>query len=142
MPMILTGINRAQLPSAARAVLQLAGETRVFLFEGNLGAGKTTLIRHLCRELGYMGDVTSPTFSIINMYPSLQEDICHMDLYRLRNQEEAEETGIMEYLYSGSYCFIEWPDLILPLLDEPYVTVKIETDENESRKIAIDKIRP
>lgn len=142
MPLILTGITADKLPAAARNILDAAGDARVIVFEGNLGAGKTTLIIHLCRELGYMGDVTSPTFSIINQYPSLTGEICHMDLYRLTNISQAEEIGLPEYLDSGSYCFIEWPALALPLLVDPYLYVSIETDENGSRKIAMDKIRP
>ncbi len=139
MSLIISIFKREELPTVARTLLEEAGAIRVFTFDGNLGAGKTTLIRYLCRELGYMGEVTSPTFSIINEYQSYFGDLCHMDLYRLRSPQEAEETGLWEYIHSGRYCFIEWPDIILPYIDTSYLSVKIESGEGENRKIIVDK---
>ena len=111
--------------------------TKIFTFTGQLGAGKTTLIKSLCVALGYNEDVTSPTFSLVNEYTSPQIKIYHMDLYRLKNIEEALDIGLEEYLYSGNYCFIEWPQVAEELLDEPYYAIKIEVDEFHQRKIEI-----
>ena len=127
------------LPQLVQEILGDCIDSKIFVFYGNLGAGKTTLIKTLCQQLGYKGDVTSPTFSLVNHYKTLEIDIYHMDLYRLKDEEEALEIGIEEYLYSGAYCFIEWPQVVIPLLDEPYYKVQIETLENLIRKINIEK---
>ena len=127
------------LPQLVQEILGDCIDSKIFVFYGNLGAGKTTLIKTLCHQLGYNGDVTSPTFSLVNHYKTLEIDIYHMDLYRLKDEEEALEIGIEEYLYSGAYCFIEWPQVVIPLLDEPYYKVQIETLENLIRKINIEK---
>lgn len=127
------------LPQLVQEILGDCIDSKIFVFYGNLGAGKTTLIKTLCQELGYKGDVTSPTFSLVNHYKTLEIDIYHMDLYRLKDEEEALEIGIEEYLYSDAYCFIEWPQVVIPLLDEPYYKVQIETLENLIRKINIEK---
>lgn len=127
------------LPQLVQEILGDCIDSKIFVFYGNLGAGKTTLIKTLCQQLGYKGDVTSPTFSLVNHYKTLEIDIYHMDLYRLKDEEEALEIGIEEYLYSGAYCFIEWPQVVIPLLDESYYKVQIETLENLGRKINIEK---
>lgn len=127
------------LPQLVQEILGDCIDSKIFVFYGNLGAGKTTLIKTLCQQLGYKGDVTSPTFSLVNHYKTLEIDIYHMDLYRLKDEEEALEIGIEEYLYSGAYCFIEWPQVVIPLLDEPYYKVQIEVLENLIRKINIEK---
>ena len=127
------------LPQLVREILGDCIDSKIFVFYGNLGAGKTTLIKTLCQQLGYKGDVTSPTFSLVNHYKTLEIDIYHMDLYRLKDEEEALEIGIEEYLYSGAYCFIEWPQVVIPLIDESYYKVQIETLENLIRNINIEK---
>jgi len=127
------------LPQLVQEILGDCIDSKIFVFYGNLGAGKTTLIKTLCQQLGYNGDVTSPTFSLVNHYKTLEIDIYHMDLYRLKDEEEALEIGIEEYLYSDAYCFIEWPQVVIPLLDEPYYKVQIEVLENLIRKINIEK---
>ncbi len=127
------------LPQLVQEILGDCIDSKIFVFYGNLGAGKTTLIKTLCQQLGYKGDVTSPTFSLVNHYKTLEIDIYHMDLYRLKDEEEALEIGIEEYLYSDAYCFIEWPQVVIPLLDESYYKVQIETLENLIRKINIEK---
>jgi tRNA threonylcarbamoyladenosine biosynthesis protein TsaE len=127
------------LPQLVGEILEDCVDSKIFVFYGNLGAGKTTLIKTLCHQLGYHSEVTSPTFSLVNHYKTPDIDIYHMDLYRLKDEEEALEIGIEEYLYSGAYCFIEWPQVIIPLIDEIYYKVQIETLENLSRKIDIEK---
>ncbi|MBC7883941.1 MAG: tRNA (adenosine(37)-N6)-threonylcarbamoyltransferase complex ATPase subunit type 1 TsaE [Saprospiraceae bacterium] len=128
-----------ELNALSLKILAECDESKIFLFNGNLGAGKTTLIKCLCRDLGYTGEVTSPTFSLINDYQSEGVHIYHMDLYRLKDENEALEIGIEEYLYSGDYCFIEWPQIVIPLIDEDYYMVNIVVEDMQSRKIAIEK---
>ena len=118
--------NIDDLPQLAFEILKDCDDSKIFVFYGNLGAGKTTLIKTLCHQLGYTEEVTSPTFSLVNHYKTEITDIYHMDLYRLKDEEEALEIGIEEYLYSGAYCFIEWPQVIIPLLVEEYYKVTIE----------------
>src|ERR1700753_4192028 len=115
----------------ASQILSYAIDTRIFLFYGDMGAGKTTLIKSLCEELGSTEPATSPTFSIVNEYNGADGKIYHFDFYRLKNETEALDMGYEEYFYSGDYCFIEWPEKIPNLLPEHYVTVKVEvTGEN------------
>ena len=104
-----------------------------------MGAGKTTLIKSLCVELGCNDVITSPTFSIVNEYAGPNK-IYHFDFYRLKNQNEALDIGCEEYFYSGSYCFIEWPEKIPDLLPDNYVRVTIEQQADNLRKITVDKV--
>lgn len=112
-------------------------EAKIFTLTGQLGAGKTTLIKSICETLGYYGDVNSPTFSLVNEYTIGQNKIYHMDLYRLKCIEEAMDIGLEEYLYSGHYSFIEWPQVAEELFREPYYSIKIDVDEFHQRKIEI-----
>ncbi|NCB07315.1 MAG: tRNA (adenosine(37)-N6)-threonylcarbamoyltransferase complex ATPase subunit type 1 TsaE [Bacteroidia bacterium] len=121
--------------SAAELINQFPG-SRVFAFYGKMGAGKTTFIQALCKVLGSNDNVTSPTFALINEYQTpIDGSIFHFDFYRIRNLEEAFDLGYEDYLYSGSYCFIEWPEKIESLLPANLVEVKIEIAEDESRLI-------
>lgn len=124
----------------AKDILLKCSGSGIFTFTGNLGAGKTTLIREMCRQLGYKGDVTSPTFSLINEYIYGNDLIYHMDLYRLKSIEEAFDIGIEEYLYSGEYCFIEWPEIIEPLINTVHWQVTIHVKSEDDRKIEVCKI--
>lgn len=122
-----------------KALLIFAGSRRKILFSGEIGAGKTTMIQYLCKELGVEEMVTSPTYSLINEYEGKKEDIAfkiqHMDLYRLKDLDEALNIGIETYLYDESWCFIEWPELIAPILPDDTVKVEIKITGNSSRKI-------
>ena len=111
---------------------------RIVTFEGNLGAGKTTFIKHLCTALGSSNHISSPTYSLINEYECTGGKIYHMDLYRLKSTEEALDIGIEDYLYSNNYCFIEWPELVTPLLPADFLHIKIIAIDNH-RKISIFK---
>ncbi|MFO7868533.1 MAG: tRNA (adenosine(37)-N6)-threonylcarbamoyltransferase complex ATPase subunit type 1 TsaE [Bacteroidales bacterium] len=107
---------------------------------GNMGVGKTTCIKEMCRQLGVIDEVTSPTFAIINEYNTYtNEVIFHFDLYRLESIEEAYNVGIEEYLYSGNTCFIEWPELIESILPPTTMKVSIEEINGGARKI-VNKI--
>ena len=94
---------------------------KIFCFSGNLGAGKTTMIASLCKLLGTLDQVSSPTFSIVNQYNTANDPIYHFDLYRLKNLEEAMDMGFVEYIYSGHYCFIEWPEKVTNILPQSLV---------------------
>ena len=126
---------------SALEILKEAAPRRVFAFDGQMGAGKTTFIKKLCETMGTADVVNSPTFAIVNVYDVEQPykgEVYHFDCYRLKDIREAMDFGAEEYLYSGNYCFIEWPDMIAPLLPEDTVRVKIEPMENGDRRLIID----
>ncbi|MGN0002475.1 MAG: tRNA (adenosine(37)-N6)-threonylcarbamoyltransferase complex ATPase subunit type 1 TsaE [Sphingobacterium composti] len=130
----------SELKEAAHQVISTYPEERIFLFYGNMGAGKTTFINALCIELGVTEHTSSPTFSIVNEYSIPQGSIYHFDFYRLKNEMEALDMGYEEYFYSGDYCFVEWSEKIPNLLPLNYIKVAIEVLENQNRLITIEKI--
>ncbi|HEY4327037.1 MAG TPA: tRNA (adenosine(37)-N6)-threonylcarbamoyltransferase complex ATPase subunit type 1 TsaE [Mucilaginibacter sp.] len=139
--MLLSIQSLSELPSAASAIIKYADDYKIFLFYGDMGAGKTTLIKSLCESLGTKEPVTSPTFSIVNEYVGANsQKIYHFDFYRLKNQSEALDMGYEEYFYSDAFCFIEWPEKISGLLPGHYISVKIEPLGDNSRQIIIEKI--
>ena len=129
-----------ELPDAASALLKFAGNEKVFLFEGEMGAGKTTLIKSICRQLGMNDTASSPTYSIVNEYAYPKGKIYHFDFFRIKNELEAFDIGFEEYLASGDYCFIEWPEMIPDLWPPHYIEIKIVQDENEGRTIIYQKV--
>jgi tRNA threonylcarbamoyladenosine biosynthesis protein TsaE len=137
---LLTAQTISDLPSVASAIIKHSAHSRIFLFYGEMGAGKTTLIKSLCESLGVMEPVTSPTFSIVNEYIGASQKIYHFDFYRLKNQTEALDLGYEEYFYSGAWCFIEWPEKIPDLLPHHFIEIKIKLLGNEAREINIEKI--
>ncbi|MEM8528443.1 MAG: tRNA (adenosine(37)-N6)-threonylcarbamoyltransferase complex ATPase subunit type 1 TsaE [Bacteroidota bacterium] len=125
-----------ELEPVAQQLLNYAKNRNILTFIGEIGAGKTTLIQQICQQLGVEEAVTSPTFSIVNEYTNAQGDaIFHIDLYRLKSEEEAIHIGIEEYLDQADYCFIEWPQIIENLLPEDVLRISLETLEDSSRKI-------
>jgi tRNA threonylcarbamoyladenosine biosynthesis protein TsaE len=131
--------NIEDIDSAAEEIISQSGGTKVFLFHGEMGAGKTTLIKAICKVLGSDENISSPTFSIVNEYHIPKGKIYHFDFYRLKNQAEAMDMGCEEYFYSGEYCFIEWPEKIPDLLPDKYVDIMIGIISDNSREIHIDK---
>jgi tRNA threonylcarbamoyladenosine biosynthesis protein TsaE len=129
----------ADLPVVAKEMIEsLQGAPRVWLFRGQMGAGKTTLSKELLLQLGVGQNVQSPTFSLVNEYQTKTgEIIYHFDLYRLKNIQEALAIGIEEYLDSGSYCLIEWPEQAEELWDFPHVNVEIEAINEVQRKLTL-----
>ena len=122
-------------------LLKLTEPHRVFAFDGQMGAGKTTFIKKLVEEMGSMDVVNSPTFAIVNVYDVEQPyrgEVYHFDCYRLKDIREAMDFGAEEYLYSGNYCFIEWPEKIEPLLPDDTIWVKIVPQENGDRLLTIE----
>lgn len=133
--------STAGLQQVAEKLITQFSQQRVFAFYGKMGAGKTTFIQSICRLLGSSDNITSPTFALINEYKTNEESsLFHFDFYRINDLEEAFDLGYEDYLYSGDYCFIEWPEKIETLLPENYVAVKIEVDEDESRTIQARQI--
>ena len=130
----------ADLPGAALSILSYAGANKLFLFYGEMGAGKTTLIKSLCGQLGVEDNVTSPTFSIVNEYKGPGASVYHFDFYRLKNQTEALDMGYEDYFYSGNCCFIEWPEKIAGLLPQQYTGVRIKLSDDGSRQITVENI--
>jgi tRNA threonylcarbamoyladenosine biosynthesis protein TsaE len=122
------------LPHAAKQLLEFAGNLKVFAFNGEMGSGKTTFIKELSKILGSKDSFSSPTYAIVNEYHSPKEKIYHFDLYRLKSIEEILDLGFDDYLYSGNYCFIEWPAIAEPLLNMTYMTVIIYVN-NKKRYI-------
>jgi len=118
------------LDAAASSILNTYPGHRVFALFGKMGAGKTTFIKALCRKLHVKDVVNSPTFAIVNEYLNTKgESIYHFDFYRLKKESEAIDIGYEEYVYSGCYCFMEWPEMIENLLPEDYVSIRLEADD-------------
>ena len=128
-----------EITAAAKTFLQAVGNRRVIAFYGGMGAGKTTFIAALCRELGVTEPVTSPTFAIVNEYGMNEgaSSIYHFDFYRIKRLEEAYDIGFEDYLYSGHLCLIEWPELIEELLPDDTLRVHITIADDGSRSIDI-----
>lgn len=132
--------NLAGLDQAAKTLIEYAPEARILIFEGEMGAGKTTFIKALCREMGVTELVSSPTFSIVNEYDADGKVIYHFDFYRIRNLQEAYDIGYEEYFYSGDYCFIEWPERVAELLPEHYLKIEITVVNEQQRVLSFLKI--
>jgi tRNA threonylcarbamoyladenosine biosynthesis protein TsaE len=130
----------SELNGAAIKLLDFAANQRIFLFYGDMGAGKTTFIKSLCEGLGVTESVTSPTFSIVNEYHGANATVYHFDFYRLKNQSEAFDMGYEEYFYSDAYCFIEWPEKIADLLPDHYLKVSIKAISPSAREIIAEHI--
>ena len=126
----------------ATDILDKCGASCVFAFDGKMGAGKTTFIKCLCEAMGTEDIVNSPTFAIVNVYEveakGERKEVYHFDCYRIKDIREALDMGTEEYLYSGNYCFIEWAEMIEPLLPEDTVWVKIEVMDNGERQLSFD----
>jgi len=128
------------LENAAKRIIESTQDDQIFIFEGEMGAGKTTLIKALAKELGVTKVVTSPTFSIVNEYDANGKVIYHFDFYRIKNLQEAYDIGYEEYFYSGNICFIEWPEKIAPLLPLHFVKIEISVQNEDDRILSISKI--
>ena len=131
--------NEQEKQVSALDILQATEPHRVFAFDGPMGAGKTTFISELCHAMGTDDVTNSPTFAIVNVYETKQgNEIYHFDCYRLKDIREALDFGAEEYLYSGNYCFIEWPGIIEPILPNDTVNVTINVLPNGDRQLTIE----
>jgi tRNA threonylcarbamoyladenosine biosynthesis protein TsaE len=124
-----------EIDTVAKLILE-QNPNKVLLFNGNMGVGKTTLIKRLSHKLGVRGNTSSPTFSLVNEYQINENQLVyHFDCYRLKTEVEALDMGIDDYLYSGNWCFIEWPEKIESLIPEKCSTINIEQLPNGFRKL-------
>lgn len=124
---------------AAKEFIRTMGDNTVFAFRGEMGAGKTTFIKAICENLGVSDTINSPTFAIVNEYRSdSAELIYHFDFYRINKIEEAYDFGYEDYFFSGSLCFIEWPEKIESILPHDTVNVRITVQEDGTRDVQID----
>jgi tRNA threonylcarbamoyladenosine biosynthesis protein TsaE len=122
------------------AELILAAQpNKVILFNGEMGAGKTTLIKQLCKTMGISDATSSPTFSLVNEYQTDDnQTVYHFDFYRIKNETEALDMGVDDYLYSGNWCFIEWAEKIPNLIPEAHSVITIETLEDGKRALQLN----
>ncbi|MBL7739013.1 MAG: tRNA (adenosine(37)-N6)-threonylcarbamoyltransferase complex ATPase subunit type 1 TsaE [Chitinophagaceae bacterium] len=129
------------IKEAAEKLWDAAGNARVLAFHGQMGAGKTTFIHALCQEKGVKDTVGSPTFSIINEYAytenGLIQRMFHLDLYRLKNEEEALQAGVEDCLYSGNICLVEWPEKAPGIFPEDTLHVYLDIIDSTHRKLRI-----
>ena len=123
-----------ELSNVARAILEAYPNERIFGFYGEMGAGKTTLIKEMCKQLGVKDITSSPTFAIVNEYWTDEgQPVYHFDFYRIDEPADATRIGFEEYLYSGSYCFIEWTEKVEEILQEDFVRVTIQRQSESQR---------
>ena len=126
-----------QIPDIANEILQ-AVNSKILLFYGEMGSGKTTLIKELLQQLGVMENVSSPTFSLVNEYLSDNEGIIyHFDFYRIENESEAYDIGLEEYFFNNNWCFIEWPGKVENLLPLESVVIHLTINKDNTRNIQI-----
>ncbi|MFC5283591.1 tRNA (adenosine(37)-N6)-threonylcarbamoyltransferase complex ATPase subunit type 1 TsaE [Pedobacter alpinus] len=138
MKLEVNGIE--ELEFLAKKILEYAKQEKIFMFYGEMGAGKTTLINSICTALGTKDHTSSPTFSIVNEYELNDGSIYHFDFYRLKNQSEAFDLGYEDYFYSGNYCFIEWPEKIADLWPESFVEVRLMVLDKNRRMVELTKV--
>lgn len=131
--------NEKELIPIATKLIELSKQQKIITFTGDLGAGKTTLIKEICRQLQVTDTVSSPTFGLVNIYRAISNsEIYHFDCYRINDISEVYEVGFEEYIDSGNLCLIEWPQVIEPLLPKKKIAVSIALQKNLSRIIKIE----
>ncbi len=131
----LTVNHLTDLPVAAAQLLTFGENCNVWCLEGQIGAGKTTLVKEIGRQTGVTDPVNSPTFSIVNEYATNSgQPVYHFDFYRIKDIEEAMDTGCEEYFFSGNLCLIEWPEVVLDLLPDSYLHISIERDSSSTAR--------
>jgi tRNA threonylcarbamoyladenosine biosynthesis protein TsaE len=131
--------SEEELSKVARLLLDALGDRTVVALRGEMGAGKTTLVRAIAEELGVEDQVTSPTFALVNQYEGNDgQRLFHFDFYRIDDEREAFDLGYEEYFYSGDLCLVEWPEKIEPLLPEDAMIVRISIGDDEQRVFEIE----
>lgn len=126
-----------ELPEIAKEIIQNC-KHKILLFYGEMGVGKTTLIKEIVKQLGVLDNVSSPTFSLVNEYHTSNSDkVYHFDFYRIDDEVEALDMGVEEYFYSNNWCLVEWPNKVENLLPLKSVSITITSDSNQVRTITI-----
>ena len=127
-----------EIDAAAHELLAIAKGRKIFAIQGQMGAGKTTFIHALCEAMGVVDNISSPTFSIINQYATSESEIIyHMDLYRLKDEEEAVNSGVEDCLLSGNTCLVEWPEKAWGIFPGHSLHLLIELMNEHSRKLVL-----
>jgi tRNA threonylcarbamoyladenosine biosynthesis protein TsaE len=131
-----------EIDSAAKKLIASAAEEKVWIFKGEMGAGKTTLIKALAEAFKISDQVSSPTFGIVNHYEN-QDDLqfYHFDFYRIDDPMEALDIGIEEYFYSGNYCWLEWAERIATFLPEQFFLIEIQSDSPTQRTLNLQHVK-
>ncbi len=130
--------NTSKIPEVVKLLLTLSKGKKLLAFYGPMGSGKTTIIKAICRELGAVSQTASPSFTLVNEYLTKDgETLYHIDFYRIKKQEEVFDFGIEEYFASGSYCFMEWPELIEEILPPETYKIRITVGEKEERYLEV-----
>jgi tRNA threonylcarbamoyladenosine biosynthesis protein TsaE len=130
--------DKRHLQSSAREILRQTGENKLLAFYGAMGSGKTTIIKAICEVLGAADIATSPTFTLVNEYKTVSgESLFHFDFYRIRKTEEVFDFGIEEYFFSGSYCLMEWPEMIEDILPQGTIKIRITVTDDDQRILQI-----
>jgi tRNA threonylcarbamoyladenosine biosynthesis protein TsaE len=129
----LVSIDTLEL--AANKLMEASQGNKIWLFSGEMGSGKTTLIKAIGKKLGVKEPMASPTFSIVNEYQTSHGTLFHFDFYRLKNEQEAYDIGVDEYFESGNYCFIEWPEKLETLIPESYFKITLQVQSPTTRTI-------
>lgn len=137
--MEITVNGLSDLAHAAQQLLAFSSEEKIFIFEGDMGAGKTTFIKTFCKVLGVEDVVSSPTYSIVNEYVSPKGPVFHFDFYRIKDIREAYDLGYEEYFYGGGICLIEWPERVAELLPNHFTKVEIEIIDDNRRVFRFSK---
>ncbi len=128
-----------KIKETAQQFINAVGDYKVFALNGEMGAGKTTFVHAVCEAMGVKDAIASPTFSIINHYSTIKgEVIYHMDLYRLKDEEEAVQAGVEDCLYSGNWCFVEWPQKAPGIFPDNTTQVTISVIDMNTRKLKIN----
>ena len=136
--MTIANYNKNELQEVACKLISNFRHLKVWCFDADMGAGKTTLTKKICETLGVQDEMSSPTFSIVNEYQTAKgEDIYHFDFYRLKDIEEAIDIGVEDYLFSGNLCLLEWPAIIESLLPDEYLQISIKLVGENTRSLTI-----
>ena len=138
--MMKYNFNLQDLPLVAEKLLTVVPD-KILLFYGEMGVGKTTLIKEIAKQLGVKGVINSPTFALVNEYVIKNDKIYHFDFYRINKEEEAMDIGIEDYFFSNHWCFIEWPQNISSLLPTKSVKIELTKNKNESRTLNIMPVK-
>lgn len=140
--MIELKFDKARILEAARIVVNESGGEKFWIFQGEMGAGKTTLIKALGSIFDITDSISSPTFGIVNEYSNEKgDDFYHFDFYRLDDSREALDIGIEEYFYNGNYCWLEWAEKVAEFLPDQYFLIKLEILSTTERKLTLQHIR-
>jgi tRNA threonylcarbamoyladenosine biosynthesis protein TsaE len=130
--------DKKHLTASAKELLKHTGENKLLAFYGAMGSGKTTIIKAICKILGAIDIATSPSFTLVNEYKTIRgESLYHFDFYRIRKTDEVFDFGIEEYFASGSYCFMEWPELVEDILPSGTVKIRISVTDDDQRILHI-----